>query len=519
MPPLPMTRTLRAAPLALALAAAAAGSTACTEKLTEVPKNFVTVDNFYRTPADIDAAMLASYQPMFQEAWNRWMPTLGDLSSDQTRIQPDEPNFQTYAPGLLAWDPTSNSIVTVWNGFYTAIFRANLALERGAQVQFPDPADQARLAAEAKFVRGYAYLQLTKGWDAVPLLLTLEEHDRARSAEGVPRTPVNDVHAQVLKDLTDAEAGLPATPTAHGRASKAAAQMALAELHQWRSSFLKQNEWAQASAAAKRVMDAGNWSLSADYLAPFLPANKGYPANREVIWAVPASGQQGRSSTDAFCLFLPRALGFGSGGGCEIIGQPTQWMYQSFPRTVAGTDTAWDYRHQVTYRKGGCSTNANIGCITFQWPNVDKYRPTNRGIGGPVDVDYPIYRLAEAMLIYAEAQYELGNPGEALRVLNLIRARARQGTGSQSLAQPAALTAVDREVIYMERNWELAHEGKRWWDLLRRDALEPGYLVAQLDAHDPETRARGNLDPFRKRWPIPQNEMQLNPAMEQNPGY
>ncbi len=501
------TRALWAAPLALGLAAAAA----CNSELVEEPKNFVTAENYYRTPADIDAATQASYQTLFQESWNRWMPTLGDLASDQTRIQPDEPNFQTYAPGLLLWDPTSNSLNSVWNGFYTAIFRANLAMDRTAKVQFPAAADQARLVAEAKFVRAYSYLQLTKGWDDVPLLLTLEDHAKATGAEGVPRTPVEQVHQQVAKDLADAEAGLPATPTAHGRASKGAAQMALAELHQWRSSYLKKGEWAQASAAAKRVMDSGTWALSADYLAPFLPANKGYPANKEIIWAVPASGLQGRSSTDAFCLFLPRELGFGSGGGCEIIGQPTRWMYDSFARG--------DYRHEVTYRTEGCSTNANIGCIKFKWPNVNKYRPTNRGIGGPVDVDYPIYRLVEAMLVHAEAQLELGNAAEALRVVNLVRARARQGTGSESRAEPRALAAVNREAIYMERNWELAHEGKRWWDLLRRDALEPGYLVAQLDAHDPETRARGDLSPFRKRYPIPQNEIQLNKAVRQNPGY
>ena len=499
------TRRLWAAPLALGLAAAVACGE---ERLTEVPENFVTADNYYRTPVDIQSATLAAYQPLFQGAWGRWMPTLGDLASDQTRIQPDEPNVQTYAPGLLLWSPTADAINAVWNGLYSSIFRANLAMARATQVQFPTPAEQTALIAEAKFLRGFAYLQLTKGWGDVPLLLTTEEHEQV---VGKARTPTEEVHAAILKDLTEAEAGLPATPAAHGRASKAAAQMALAELHLWRSSFLRKNEWAQAAAASKRVMDSGNWALASDYLAPFLPANKGYPNNREVIWVTPASGVDGRSSTDAFCLFLPRELGFGSGGGCEIIGQPTRWMYDSFP--------TGDYRKEVTYRTGGCSTNTSIGCITFKWPNVDKYRPTNRGIGGPVDVDYPLYRYAEALLMHAEAQLELGNAAEARRLVNLVRARARQGTGSQSRAQPADLAAVNREAIYLERNWELAHEGKRWWDLLRRDALEPGYWAAQLDAHDPETRARGDLSPFRKRYPIPQNEIQLNPSMKQNEGY
>lgn len=492
-------------PVALGLVAAVG----CSDKeLTEEPKNFVTADNYYRTPADIQAATLSAYQPVFQGAWGRWMPTLGDLASDQTRIQPDEPNFQTYAPGLLLWTSTADAINSVWNGFYTAIFRANLAMEKAAQVQFPNQADQTALIAEAKFIRGFSYLQLTKGWGDVPLLTSTADN---AAVVGKPRTPIEEVQQQIVKDLTEAEAGLPATPADLGRASKASAQMALAELYLWRSSAQKKNEWAQAAAASKRVIDSGNWGLTPDYIATFLPANKGYPTNREMIWLTPSSGVDGRSSTDAFCLFLPRELGFGSGGGCEIIGQPTQWMYDSFNKQ--------DYRFQVTYRTGGCSTNTSIGCITFKWPNIDKYRPTNRGIGGPVDVDYPIYRYAEALLMNAEANFELGNPTEALRLVNLVRARARQGTGSENRAEPANLTAISRDAIYMERNWELAHEGKRWWDLVRRDGLEPGYWASQISAHDPETVARGDLSPFRKLYPIPQNELQLNSALTQNPGY
>lgn len=498
------TTTRRLLATALTLGLAAAGGCR-TKDLTETPKSFVTTENYYATPADVTGALFSAYAPLFQQAWGRWMPLLGDLPSDQTRINPDEPNVQTYAPGLLQWSSTSDATVSVWNGLYATIYRANVAMERAAAVQFTG---QAAVIAEAKFLRGFAYLQLTKGWGDVPLLLSTADH---AAAVGKPRTPTEEVHAAILKDFTDAEAGLPALPAAHGRASKAAAQMALADLHQWRSSFLGKNEWAQVAAATKRLMDSGNWALSSDYLAPFLPANKGYPNNREVIWMTPSSGVDGRTSTDAFCLWLPRELGFGNAGGCEIIGQPTQWMYNSW--------APGDYRKEVTYRTGGCSTNAAIGCITFKWPNVYKYRPTNRGIGGPVDVDHPLYRYAETLLMNAEAQFELGNQAEALRLVNLVRARARQGTGGESRAQPANLTAISREAIYMERNWELAHEGKRWFDLVRRNVQEPGYLAARLDANDPETRARGDLSPFRYRWPIPQNELNTNSALKQNPGY
>ena len=516
-----MTRSLRAAPLAIGLAVAAVGA-GCTDRLTEEPKNFVTTDQFYKTPADIATATYAAYSPL-QDAWNFSYPILMDLSSDQTRIQPDEPNFETYEPGLLLWTSTSARINDPWGSYFQAIFRANLAIDAAGKVQFSDTTQRTTLIAESKFIRAYSYLQLTKGWDDVPLLLTPADNAKAI---GAPRTPVEQVQQQIIKDLTDAEAGLPPTPVGDGRASKAAAQMVLADLYQWRSSFMGKSEWQQASAAAKRVIDSGNWQLMNDYLQPFLPAVKGYPANKEMIFDIPSSGINGASGFNTFCLFLPRSLGFGTGGGCEVIGEPTLWMYQSFPKTVSASDTTWDYRHDVTYRTKGCSTNADIGCITLYyglqktpWPNVNKYRPTNQGVGGPTDNDYPLYRYAEALLIYGEAQYELGNTGAALDALNQIRARARQGTGSENRTEPRALTTINRDTIFMERNWELGHEGKRWYDLVRRDTEDPGYFASQLTTNDPETAARGDIKQFRKRFPIPGNEIQLDPALKQNPGY
>jgi starch-binding outer membrane protein, SusD/RagB family len=314
----------------------------------------------------------------------------------------------------------------------------------------------------------------------------------------------------VVRDLTEAEADLPARPRAHGRASKAAARMALADLYQWRSSALNKNEWQQASDAAKKVIDdTNNWGLVDDYLSQYLPANK---VNREMIWQVASSGVEGRTSTNVFCMWLPRILGFGSAGGCEVLGQPTEWFYNSWDRN--------DYRFEVMYRTEGCSTNPSIGCVQFDWPNVFKYRPTNRGVGGPTDVDFPLYRYAEALLIYAEAQFELGNHGPALAAINQIRARARNGTGSENRAHPADLTSLTRDAIYMERGWELAHEGKRWFDMIRRDALEPGYFERTLKQHNSaEDVRRLEFSNEKKRLPIPSNEIRLNPALTQNTGY
>ncbi len=496
-----MKKSLWVAPLALSLALAG-----CNDMLTETPKSFLTTESFFRTPVDIESATLSAYQPITRgDVWEWNLVLVTELASDQVRIHPDEPNYGTYHPGLLAWTPTTGTAVGPWNGFYTSIFRANLVLNRAPGVQFPDPNQQKELIAEAKFIRAYSYLMLTKLYGDVPLLLSQEEH---ANAVGKARTPVEQVHAQVIQDLIEAEADLPAQPRAHGRASKGAARMVLADLYQWRSSFLQTNEWSKLAEWSKKVIDSGEWRLLNDYIEVFLPATKG---NQEVIWMVASSGREGRTSTNVFCMWLPRSLGFGTAGGCEVLGQPTLWMYNSFPQG--------DYRHEVTYRTEGCSTSASIGCITFDWPNVYKYRPTNRGVGGPTDVDFPLYRYAETLLMYAEAQFEMGNVAEATQYVNMVRARARNGTGNENRAAPANLATVTRDDIYMERNWELAHEAKRWFDLVRRDSLDPGYFINSLLAHDPQTASQGGIELYRKLLPIPANEIRLNPALTQNPGY
>ena len=73
-----------------------------------------------------------------------------------------------------------------------------------------------------------------------------------------------------------------------------------------------------------------------------------------------------------------------------------------------------------------------------------KYRKTDNGLNWMLnDIDTPLYRYAEAILIYAEAQNELGNSATAITYVNMIRARARQGTGAESRAEPHDYTAAE----------------------------------------------------------------------------
>jgi hypothetical protein len=101
-------------------------------------------------------------------------------------------------------------------------------------------------------------------------------------------------------------------------------------------------------------------------------------------------------------------------------------------------------------------------------------------------VNWPIYRYADVLLMYAEALNEQGQPDAAIGYVNMIRARARNGTGAENRTLPADLPtgqsqAAVRAAIFDERKFELAFEGKRWFDLVRQ-----GFPVFQAaEATDP----------------------------------
>ncbi|TMG46869.1 MAG: hypothetical protein E6H90_09390, partial [Chloroflexi bacterium] len=302
----------RPALLPLALSLALSVVAACS--LTEEPTSFLTTDTFFQTEADLKSAVMAAYSPMrSNNLFNGWAWLSLELASDQVRIDHDEPNLETSGPDFLFYSTGSRGVTVAWRELYNIVYRSNLVLANADRVQqWNNPALKGTYTAEAKFLRAYAYLWLTKLYDDVPLLLTLEDHANLH----VARTPVEQVHQQVIKDLTEAEAVLPAKWGAsdRGRATQAAADMALADLYLWRASYLKKTaEWQNASDWAKKVIDSGVWGLNADYISTFLPSNKGNP---EMIFYVAASGLDSRSSNGWLVNFyFPRDFGLSTGGG------------------------------------------------------------------------------------------------------------------------------------------------------------------------------------------------------------
>ena len=489
----------RARMLATALLLVAAPLTACNDLLTENPKDRISTEAFYQTAADAKAAIAATYRPLSTGSlWGTNLQWALNAATDESRVGPEEENPNIVALTQLSWTTTnpyiagSNASGGAWAGLYQMITRANLVLARVPDIAMPD-ADKAQILAEAKFLRALAYFYLVRLYGDVPLVTTPEE----QAALG-GRTPQAQVFAQIVKDATEAEAALPASwpSTDKGRATKGSAQALLTEQYIWRK------DWANAATNAKKIIDSGIYGLQANYINAFLPGSQN---RNEEVFAAQSSSATGAPAIDIAAWEYPRNMNPNSNGGWGTW-QPLQSFINTYP--------TGDYRREVSFFTSGIDPTGKV--VTFL-PHVYKFRPTQRP--GQQDVNWPIYRYADVLLMYAEALNEQGQTATAIQYVNMVRARARNGTGAENRATPAdlsaALTAAQaRQAIFDERKWELAFEGKRWFDLVRQ-----GFPAFQAAESTDPTVIPANIQPTRMVWPVPQAQIDLNPALTQNTGY
>jgi hypothetical protein len=493
------THVTRARVLALSLVLVAAPVSACNNMLTEQPKDRISTDAFFQTAADAKAAIAATYRPLSTGAlWGTNLQWALNAATDESRVGPEEENPNIVALTQLAWTTTnpyiagSNASGGAWSGLYQMITRANLVLARVPDIAM-DETQKAQILGEAKFLRALGYFYLVRLYGDVPLVTTPEE----QAALG-GRTPQAEVFAQIVKDATEAEAALPLswTATDKGRATKGAAEALLAEQYLWRK------DWPNAAANAKKIIDSGIYALVPNYIQAFLPGSQ----NRsEEIFAAQSSSATGAPAIDIAAWEYPRNMNPNSNGGWGTW-QPLQSFINSYP--------AGDYRREVSFFTSGIDPSGKT--VTFL-PHVYKYRPTARP--GQQDVNWPIYRYADVLLMYAEALNEQGQTAAAIGYVNQIRARARNGTGAESRTSPAdpptsLSQSAARAAIFDERKWELAFEGKRWFDLVRQ-----GFSAFQAAESTDPTVIAANIQPTRMVWPIPQAQIDLNPNLTQNPGY
>lgn len=475
----------------LRLALLAFGLSSCKDFLTVVPETERPTANFYKTGTDFNTAVVGTYATLKHAGLYGngagsliW---LGELSTDNTDY--GFPRSTASAIGFeiedLNYSLANMYFRDAWQGHYQGIARANAILDHLPTVSF-DATLKNQYEGEARFLRAMYYFNLVRLFGPVQLVTTEISDPYTTASPG--RSPVGEVYALIESDLQAAEAKLPATMAVAnaGRASKWAAKALLGKV------YLTEQKYNLASTKLKEIIDANVHSLLPNYADAFLLTTS-FANNKEVLLAVQYKGGQIGQGGNFYSQWTPFGViapEFGvTGGTGDGLNRPTADLIAAY----APGDARKAASIALSY------TEATGKVVNEPYPI--KFRQTGI-IRGESDVDYPVLRYADVLLMYAEALNELGQPAAAAAPLNLVRTRAR-------LANTTATTqAAMHLALEQERRVELAFESQRWFDLVRTNRFVE-VMVAK------GYRAK----PFQVLYPIPQRERDLNKNLEQNPGY
>lgn len=456
---------------------------ACTKFLEEDPESFIAPQNFYKSAADAEAALNSAYDLLNNVGSDsRNFEILGDISADD--LFPLSNNNDRVQIDQFVHTPINGVLRETWRTMFQGITRTNAVIERVPNITMPDE-QKKRILAEAHFLRGLYYFYLVRWFGPLPLIT--KETNSLSEVEYPSRSSVEEVYKLIIQDLTTAEAGLP-NVLGNGHATKGAATGLLAKV------YLTRQEWALAAQKAKEVMDMGIYSLWPTYKQAFDIANEN---GRESLFEIQfVSGGVGQGS--GWVTYFARENGPITGRGFGSF-QPTPEVIDTLQKVPGDT------RFPV---------NLTLDPVDNKY-YVNKYQDPDATTFPNADNNWIILRYADVLLMYAEALNELSaNNPEAYSAINLVRRRAFGKDMASVTPQPhdvlPDLSQSDfRRAVYAERRFELPFEGHRWFDLVRTGRLESTM----------QAKGAVNVKPFHVLFPVPQDEIALNPQLEQNTGY
>lgn len=412
------------------------------------------------------------------------------------------------------WASSNSFVVAMYYRIYFQVGMANEFLRqtavdklatRGVSSTLRTQIQQYR--AEARFLRALSYWHGIDLFGNIPLVT---EADPMGSTPPAQSTRA-DVYNFIVSELTAIQSELPlAGASTYGRATGPAASMLLAKVYLNAQVYTGTPNYSGALTAAQAVI-AGPYSLNPTYRNNFLADNNTSP---EIIFAVTQDGL--RTQTWGGMTFLIHASCGGSMNN-STYGIDGCWWGLRLKQEAYNRYGAGDGRTSYFYTSGqnvvvSAIGNFNDGIAAPKYSNV-----TSTGAPGShpthVDTDFPMFRLADAYLIYAEAQLRGGGgtAAQALTYVNALRQRAYGGPSGDITAGQLTLAFV-----LDERGRELLWEGHRRTDLVRYGLFTGS---TYLWAFKGGVAAGVSTESFRDLYPLPANELVANPNLTQNPGY
>ena len=548
--------------------------TSCEDFLTEEVRGQQNLDTYFTTADECEAYITGCYQDITCGGWwninTVWL--LSEMCSDDawmgntTQSQSDYISLAHYQGNGASNGPISN----FWQYRYKGILRCNVAIDRISNTELEDKELQARLVAEARFLRGYFYFELARNFGGVPLIT---EFKMPEEIQGITRASLENTYTFIEEDLIAAAEVLPKrseyADADMGRATSGAALGLLGKV------YLYQEKWTEARDVLQKLIPESGYTgedaqtTEYDLLPNFGDVwDKDFDNSVESLFEV----QYEYHATLAVGGSLSTVTGARSCGAA--LGDGWAWCQPTANLEAAYSED--DERREWTIIKTGCTeikgeTEENFTKILNDNKEisvyddcVEKYNlPANSLVIDPSGhksgriirkyylplndrpevyntdkspLNHRILRYADVLLMYAEACNELSDDTHAQAALNRVRNRAG--------LSPVSVTGNElRHAIRNERRLELAFEQNRLYDIRRWKDDNGKPVIANLMGEngsfvkwntDPATRDAMEWDnqgeasdkgkSFREDrdllFPIPLYEVTMsNGSIEQNPNW
>lgn len=528
------------------------GMTSCSDFLDTVPHDALSPATTWQTEDDAQKFLVGCYDGWADANEILYLDCGSDFGYNNFQWE----SWKTIGNGSMS---AANEVYNLYS--FSMIRRCNTFLENIDKVEFSDESVKNDMIGQVRTIRAYQYFDKNWWYGGVPIIGNYETAEEAQ----VARNTEEEVKQFIYDELDAAIPLLNETPKSRGYIAKGTA------LAIKMRSALYYGDYERAKEAAQAIMDLKQYELDPDYANIFTVAGQG---SKEII----ASVQYIENLKTLYTIgqMYPNA----DGGWSSIV--PTQNLVDTYEmdngltKEEAGDyyDPAHPFAHRdprmaMTIIFPGQDWNGRI------FNTLDK-QIVNAATGAEeTNGDYPanadnasktalswnkylgpksqyadmwstnacpiVFRYAEVLLTYAEAENELNGPSaKVYDLLNQIRNRVGMPDVDQS---KYGTQSSLRELIRRERSVELAGEGLRRADILRwKDAN--GKMVAETVLNGPLTRIIGTVDhsgtdPYTRAtitrtdelienrsfavhnryFPMAQSDMDANPNLKQNPGY
>lgn len=502
--------------------------TSCVKDLNLTPKdpNIVTSLTVYSTPAAYKEGLAKLYATFalsgqqgpagqadiagIDEGFSNYLRqywNAQELSTDEAVMSWNDASIKDFH--WQTWAPNDVFIAAIYSRIMYTVALCN---EYIRATDGNTNTDIMKYAAEARFLRALAYSHAIDLFGNPPFVTEAD----SPGAFFPKQTTRAALFTYIETELKAIENLLGVPKFEYGRADQAAAWTLLAKLYLNAKTYNGQDKNADCVTYCNKVITAG-YTLNTKYANNFTADNDISP---EMIFPITNDGAH-TQSYGGMTYLVHAAIGgsmspakFGVGGGWGGI-RTTKALVNKFPDVTGAAD-----KRAMFWTDGQKLEITDIGQFTEGYA-ITKYSnltstgaPAKHAHPDFVDTDYPMFRLADVYLMYAEATLRgasTGNATTALGYINAIRARAYgNATGNITSAQ------MTLDFVLDERSRELYWEGTRRTDLIRYGKFTGGTYLWPWKG---KVAAGASTETFRDLYPIPSNDLGANPTLKQNTGY